>query len=141
MLSDFTKAWQIYLGAFFIIIVMFAPGGIASLLMLNLRVAKYGKYKQIWPTLWKCCALAAVTLAGVVLVVEMLYQLTLESMNGTTMKVFGLTFDAAAPAGWLIAALLLIIGGLGFRKTKNSFQRAWGEVSTEIEDLIRRAQA
>jgi branched-chain amino acid transport system permease protein len=141
MLSDFTKAWQIYLGAFFIIIVMFAPGGIASLLMLNLRVAKYGKYKQIWPTLWKCCALAAVTLAGVVLVVEMLYQLTLESVNGTTMKVFGLTFDAAAPAGWLIAALLLIIGGLGFRKTKKSFQRAWGEVSTEIEDLIRRAQA
>jgi branched-chain amino acid transport system permease protein len=141
MLSDFTKAWQIYLGAFFIIIVMFAPGGIASLLMLNLRVAKYGKYKQIWPTLWKCCALAAVTLAGVVLVVEMLYQLTLESMNGTTMKVFGLTFDAAAPAGWLIAALLLIIGGLGFRKTKKSFQRAWGEVSTEIEDLIRGAQA
>jgi branched-chain amino acid transport system permease protein len=141
MLSDFTKAWQIYLGAFFIIIVMFAPGGIASLLMLNLRVAKYGKYKQIWPTLWKCCAMAAVTLAGVVLVVEMLYQLTLESMNGTTMKVFGLTFDAAAPAGWLIAALLLIIGGLGFRKTKKSFQRAWGEVSTEIEDLIRRAQA
>jgi branched-chain amino acid transport system permease protein len=141
MLSDFTKAWQIYLGAFFIIIVMFAPGGIASLLMLNLRVAKHGKYKRIWPALWKCCAMAAVTLAGVVMVVEMLYQLTLESVNGTTMKVFGLTFDAAAPPGWLIAASLLTVGGLGFRKTKKSFQRAWGEVNTEIEDLLRRAQA
>ncbi|MEN3296816.1 MAG: branched-chain amino acid transport system permease protein [Burkholderiales bacterium] len=141
MLSDFTKAWQIYLGAFFIIIVMFAPGGIASLLMLNLRVAKHGKYKRIWPALWKCCAMAAVTLAGVVMVVEMLYQLTLESVNGTTMKVFGLTFDAAAPPGWLIAASLLTVGGLGFRKTKKSFQRVWGEVNTEIEDLLRRAQA
>ncbi|MEN3291328.1 MAG: branched-chain amino acid transport system permease protein [Burkholderiales bacterium] len=141
MLSDFTKAWQIYLGAFFIIIVMFAPGGIASLLMLNLRVAKYGKYKRVWPPLWKCCAMAAVALAGVVMVVEMLYQLTLESVNGTTMKVFGLTFDAAGTTGWSIAALLLIVGGLGFWKTKKSFQRAWGEVNTEIEGLIRRAQA
>ena len=35
MLSDFTKAWQLYLGVFFIVIVMYAPGGIASLLMLN----------------------------------------------------------------------------------------------------------
>ncbi|WP_151634665.1 branched-chain amino acid ABC transporter permease, partial [Noviherbaspirillum aerium] len=27
MLSDFTKAWQLYLGVFFILIVMYAPGG------------------------------------------------------------------------------------------------------------------
>lgn len=141
MLSDFTKAWQIYLGAFFIIIVMYAPGGIASLIMLNLRVVKYGKYKRVWPALWKCCVMAAVALAGAVMVVEMLYQLTLESVNGTTMKLFGFMVDAAAPAGWVVAALLLIAGGLGFRQTKKSFQRAWGEVNTEIEDLVRRAQA
>jgi branched-chain amino acid transport system permease protein len=140
LLSEFTKAWQIYLGVFFIIIVMYAPGGIASLLMLNLRVVKYGKYKRVWPALWKCCAMAAVALAGAVMVVEMLYQLTLESVNGTTMKLFGFMVDASAPAGWVVAALLLIIGGLGFRQTKKSFQRAWGEVNTEIEDLLRRAQ-
>ncbi len=49
MLSDFTKAWQLYLGIFFIVIVMFAPGGIASILMMNLRVAKFGMFKRIWP--------------------------------------------------------------------------------------------
>jgi branched-chain amino acid transport system permease protein len=141
VLSDFTKAWQIYLGVFFIMIVMYAPGGIASLFMLNLRVAKYGKYKRIWPALWRCCAMAAVLLAGAVMVVEMLYQLTLESVNGTTMMLFGFVVDAAAPAGWIIAVLLLIVGGLGFRQTKKLFQRAWSEVNTEIEDVIRRAQA
>jgi branched-chain amino acid transport system permease protein len=109
--------------------------------MLNLRVAKYGKYKRIWPALWKCCAMAAVLLVGAVMVVEMLYQLTLESVNGTTMMLFGFVVDAAAPAGWIIAVLLLIVGGLGFRQTKKLFQRAWAEVNTEIEDVIRRAQA
>lgn len=141
VLSDFTKAWQIYLGAFFIVIVMFAPGGIASLVMLNLRVAKYGKYRRIWPALWKCCATVAIALAGAVMVVEMLYQLTLESVNGTMMNVFGIVFDAAGPAGWAMAVLLMLAGGLGFRHTSKAFRKTWGEVNTEIEDHIRRVNA
>ena len=48
MLSDFTKAWLLYLGVFFIAIVMYAPGGVASILALNLRVLKYGKFPRIW---------------------------------------------------------------------------------------------
>ena len=40
-LSDYTKAWQFYLGVFFVTMVMFAPGGVASLILMNLRVIKY----------------------------------------------------------------------------------------------------
>ncbi len=43
MLSDYTKAWQLYLGIFFIVMVMYAPGGVASLLMLNVRLLKFRK--------------------------------------------------------------------------------------------------
>lgn len=139
MLSDFTKAWQLYLGVFFIVMVMYAPGGIASLIMLNLRVAKYGRFKRVWPHLWAVCAMALVVLLGLVMVVEMLYHLTLESMNGTEMKLFGFMVDTAAPSGWFVAAVLLAIGGYGFWHAKKAFQHAWGEVNTEIEDLIRRA--
>lgn len=139
MLSDFTKAWQLYLGIFFIAMVMYAPGGVASLIMLNLRVAKYGRFKRVWPHLWAVCAMALVVLLGLVMVVEMLYHLTLESMNGTEMKLFGFMVDTAAPSGWFVAAVLLAIGGYGFWHAKKAFQHAWGEVNTEIEDLIRRA--
>jgi branched-chain amino acid transport system permease protein len=34
-LSDLTKAWLLYLGLFFVMMVMFVPGGIASLLMMQ----------------------------------------------------------------------------------------------------------
>jgi branched-chain amino acid transport system permease protein len=141
MLSDFTKAWQLYLGVFFIVIVMYAPGGIASLIMMQLRVAKYGKFRRVWPSLWAVCAMALVVLAGVVMTIEMLYHLTLESVNGTTMKLFGFLIDTAAPSGWFVAVVLLAIGGFGFWQAKKAFTQVWGEVNSEIEDLIRRAEA
>jgi branched-chain amino acid transport system permease protein len=141
MLSDFTKAWQLYLGVFFIIIVMYAPGGVASIIMLNLRVIKFGKFKRVWPKLWAMCATAFIALGGGIMVVEMMYQLTLESVNGTSMKLFGFSVDTAAPGPWLVAAALLAIGVFGSWHTGAAFNRVWGEVNTEIEDLTRRAQA
>ena len=48
MLSDYTKAWLLYFGLFFLVMVMFAPGGIASLIMMQLRVAKFGKFGAFW---------------------------------------------------------------------------------------------
>ncbi|MCK7497767.1 MAG: hypothetical protein MZW92_48670 [Comamonadaceae bacterium] len=41
------QAWQLYLGVFFVLLVMFAPGGLSSLILLNLRVAKFGKFRRL----------------------------------------------------------------------------------------------
>ncbi len=47
VLSELTKAWLLYLGIFFLLMVMYAPGGIASLVMMNLRVARFGKFRRL----------------------------------------------------------------------------------------------
>ncbi len=141
MLSDFTNAWQLYLGVFFILIVMYAPGGIASLIMLNLRVAKYGKFKRVWPSLVAVSAAGLLLLFGAIIATEMMYHLTLESVNGTEKKLFGVTVDTAAVTPWLFTVALLAIGIFAFIKTKKVFQHAWGEVNTEIEEQIRRTGA
>ena len=47
LLSELTQAWLLYLGLVFTFMVMFAPGGIASLIMMNLRVASFGKWRQL----------------------------------------------------------------------------------------------
>jgi branched-chain amino acid transport system permease protein len=39
LFSELTQAWLLYLGLIFLLMVMYAPGGIASLIMMNLRVA------------------------------------------------------------------------------------------------------
>jgi branched-chain amino acid transport system permease protein len=36
LFSELTKGWQLYLGLVFLFMVMYAPGGIASLIMMNL---------------------------------------------------------------------------------------------------------
>ncbi|MES2072407.1 MAG: branched-chain amino acid ABC transporter permease [Pseudomonadota bacterium] len=141
MLSDFTKAWQLYLGIFFIVIVMFAPGGMASIMMMNLRVAKFGMFKRIWPAMWKVVLVSLVALAGSVIAIEMLYQRTLDSTQGSVIGLFGVQVDTAQPTPWIVALLLIAAGTWGFLRCKAVFAQKWGEVNTEIEDQMRRAQA
>ncbi len=139
MLSDFTKAWQLYIGAFFILIVMYAPGGIASIVMLNMRVVKYSRYGRIWPSLWRTCVAAAIGLTGVAIVIEMLYHRSLEAVNGSTMRLFGFVVDTASPYPWIVAAMLCAVGGIAFQRTRTTFGHAWSTVNAEIEQLIQRA--
>lgn len=142
ILPEFTKAWQLYLGAFFIILVMYAPGGLASLLMLNLRVAKFGKFARVWPSLIAVSVTSAVMFFGIVMFVEMLYHYTLESLSyGTERQLFGFAVDTAAPTGWIIAAAIFAIGLVMFRFARRSFQEVWGDVNTEIEESIRGGKA
>jgi branched-chain amino acid transport system permease protein len=65
LLSELTKAWLLYLGLVFLFMVMYAPGGVASLIMMNLRVAKpsascgaCGRRTWRWaaPPWWPCWA-------------------------------------------------------------------------------------
>ncbi|BBB60691.1 hypothetical protein UNDKW_2418 [Undibacterium sp. KW1] len=141
MLSDLTKAWQLYLGVFFILIVMYAPGGMASIIMMNLRVAKFGMFKRVWPSMWKLVLAAAATTAGTILAVEMLYQRTLEASQSAVIEMFGVSIDTASSVSWGVTAVVIALGIFACAKLKNGFAEHWGEVNTEIEEQMRRAQA
>lgn len=138
VLSDITKAWQLYLGLFFILIVMYAPGGIASILMLNLRVAKYGLFGRLWSSMWRIVLASLIFAIGLVMAIEMLYQRTLESTQASEMNLFGILVDTAKPGAWLSAAILIAIGIAAFLRYKNLFTQKWSEVNAEIEEKMRR---
>ena len=93
MLSEFTPAWQLYLGLFFILLVRFAPAGLASLILMLLRVAKFGHWSRIWPSLLAVCAVSLAGLVGLVCAIEMLYHLTLEAAKGSVMTRYGVAID------------------------------------------------
>lgn len=141
LLSDFTKAWQLYLGVFFIVIVMYAPGGIASILMMNLRLMIYKRFGMVARSLLLMIAATLIASIGVVMVVEMLYHLTLESANGTVMRLFGAEVDTAGATGWLIALVLVALGVLMFWRGRPAFRHAWDRANLEIEELIRKEHA
>lgn len=137
-LSEYTKAWQLYLGAFFVLMVMFAPGGLASLVLMNLRVAKYGLFKRLRDPYVGVILCGFLLLIGVIMVLEMGYHYTLESAGGTAMKLFGFTVDTAKPESWVLALGVLLAGAVSFEATRRSFAAAWGDVQESIEDQMKR---
>lgn len=141
MLSDFTKAWQLYLGVFFILIVMYAPGGVASVLMMNVRLYKFGKFGRVGPKLLALIGASLVILVGAIMMIEMLYHLTLNAANGPVMKLFGAHVNTEGVAVWSIAVGIVVVGIVAFRAVQGGFQQVWGEANSEIEDSIRKEQA
>lgn len=137
-LSDYTSAWQFYLGVFFVAMVMFAPGGVASLVLMNLRVVKHRLFGRLRDPYAGVLVSGLVLLAGVVMVVEMSYHLTLNFAAGSRMRLFGFEFDSAAPGIWLLALGVLAAGALGFEAMRRRFVREWGAVQAEIEERLRR---
>ena len=133
LLSDFSRAWQLYLGVFFIVIVMYAPGGMAMILMQNVRLVKFGKFGKVFPSMCALVAAGALALAGVVAAIEMLYHLTLAAADGSTMTLFGIGLDIATATPWLVAAALFLAGGAAFLKTQGRFQQAWDDANGEID--------
>ncbi|HEY0878276.1 MAG TPA: branched-chain amino acid ABC transporter permease, partial [Zeimonas sp.] len=140
-LSDYTSAWQFYLGVFFVLIVMYAPGGVASLIMMNLRVARHGLFGRLVASYAALAVASAVLLAGVIIVVEMSYQLTLNFASGSQLRLFGFDVDAADSGGWVVALALVVVGGLGFEMARRRFARVWSAVQTSIEENARTGAA
>ena len=137
-LSDYTKAWQLYLGAFFVLMVMFAPGGVASLVLMNLRVVKYGLFSRLRDPYVGVLLSGALLLLGCVMVIEMSYHLTLEIGRGTVMRLFGFPVDAASPEAWVVAIGTLVGGALAFWAMGRRFGREWGSVQERIEEQVAR---
>ena len=133
LLSEFTKAWLLYLGLVFLFMVMYAPGGIASLLMLNLRVAAHGQLRRLLPWYAGLAAATLVMLAGAAAMVEMVYHMQLNAALGPKLVFLHVPLDASSAASWGGAALLTLAGLAAFELTRRRFARRWGEVQAEIE--------
>ncbi|MFC3146992.1 branched-chain amino acid ABC transporter permease [Piscinibacterium candidicorallinum] len=133
-MSEFTKAWQLYLGVVFVLMVMYAPGGLSSLILMNLRVVGYGKFKRLLDPYLGVFAGSLLLTLGVIMVIEMTYHLTLEAANGTVRSIFGFQMDTAGGTAWIIAGSLLVGGTLIFEPMRRRFKAEWDAIAEEIED-------
>ena len=114
-LSDLTKAWLLYLGLFFVMMVMFVPGGIASLLMMQMPLLAKKQFGRMLPYYGRAAVAGVVLLAAMILTVEMIYKVQVDSANGTDMSLLGIGFDAGTLAPWIVAAALWALGYAAWR--------------------------
>ncbi|SCK56350.1 branched-chain amino acid transport system permease protein [Variovorax sp. HW608] len=138
MLSELTKAWLLYLGLVFLFMVMFAPGGVASLVMMNLRVAKFGLFKPFWKLYAGLVATGALVVVGAAALVEMVYHIQLNAALGPQVRFAGLVLDTGSAGSWLGAAAVALVGVVLLEWMRRRFAQAWGHAQEQIEAEIKR---
>ena len=140
LLSELTKAWLLYLGLIFLFMVMYAPGGIASLLLMNVRVAAYGFLRRIWTAYLALFGTGMVALTGVAVMAEMIYHLKLNEALGPVMRFAGAEIDTHGTDAWVGAAMLTLTGAALFELARRQFAHQWGQIQEEIEKEIKRRE-
>lgn len=141
LLSELTKAWLLYLGLLFLFMVMYAPGGIASLIMMNLRVASFGKLK---PMLGKYLILflsGTVVLMGLAAMVEMVYHMQLNQALGSELTFLKIGLNTKSAASWAGAAAVMLLGLSVFEFTRRRFALQWSQAQEYIENEIKRKES
>lgn len=140
LFSEFTKAWLLYLGLIFMFMVMYAPGGIASLVMMNLRVASFGRLRQLWVSYLALGVTALIVLLGAAAMVEMIYHLQLNVAMGDEVRFMGASLNAKGLDSWFGAVFVLLTGLALFELTRRHFLREWGEIQEYIAKEMKRRE-
>ncbi|UCF22050.1 MAG: branched-chain amino acid ABC transporter permease [Ralstonia sp.] len=129
-LSGITKAWLLYLGLFFVLMVMYAPGGIASLLMMHLPIARRGKLKTLLPAYGVAIVPTAVLLVALIASVEMIYTVQ-DDGSGGVMTLFGVSLEPTTWKPWAVTAVLWVVGAVGLRAAAVKLRAAWDNALQE----------
>jgi branched-chain amino acid transport system permease protein len=137
LLSEITKAWLLYLGLIFLLMVMYAPGGVASLIMMNLRVAAYGRLRELLPTYAGLGGALLVVLLGAGAVVEMVYHLQLNDTAGPDLSYLGLQVSVRSALHWAAAWSVLAAGVILLEWGRRPFARRWAAIQQDIEAAQR----
>lgn len=124
-LSGLTMAWLLYVGLVFLFVVMYLPGGLASLMVPGLRLAFWRKVGWLWPGCLRLAVTALAALTGAAAMIEMLYHLPLRAALGPELGFIGLTLSVAQPGDWLGAALVFLIALGLFGLARRKFLPQW----------------
>jgi len=131
-LSGFTRAWLLYLGLFFVLMVVYAPGGIASLILMQFPVIRAGRWRELAVPYALAVLAGLVALGGLIGLIEMVYRLS-EPGASTVLQVFGLSFDARSEPPWIIFGALLAAGLAALRFASRLVGVRWGAIQTDLQ--------
>jgi branched-chain amino acid transport system permease protein len=133
-LSDLTPVWQLYFGLIFIAVVMFAPGGLTGLLMKHRPLIRAGTLSKVLPGYLIAFVPTLAMVTGLMLAIETIVHFTVNPGDDSHIRSFGVSFDAASPFIWAMAAVLMIGGFWVARMTWRRIAQAWDEALGAARD-------
>ena len=137
--SVLSNSWLVYAGVLFILMVTFAPGGLAGLVLMHQPLWRAGRLRRLAGPYGRLLVPSLAVVIGFVLVIELCSFLTIGAAQGKTLVLAGIAVSPHQGGPWLVAALLLVGGGLWLRHEMRRFALVWTEVAEEIKALGARA--
>lgn len=144
LLSALTQAWLLYMGLVFVGMVLFVPGGLASVVALHVQALRQGAWRRWllpYAGLWLAAGLA---LAGAALLIEMTYHRQLAQASGPVLVWLGHVFDTQAARWWALGVAMAGVGAWGVRCWLPKVQAAWqtdGKTDGQAAEPSRTGQA
>jgi branched-chain amino acid transport system permease protein len=132
-LSNYTQAWLLYFGLFFLVIIMFSPGGIANLITLHKPVWQAGRFKRLLPAYSVSGGAGLVMLLGFFALIEMIYHFEARESANKAFPFFGVTLDPTQATFWIGTLVVLAAGIAMFYATTRVVQRAWDDITAELQ--------
>jgi branched-chain amino acid transport system permease protein len=136
--SLLSNSWLVYVGVLFILMVTFAPGGIAGLVLMHQPIARSGRMGRLAAPYARIAGPGLFVVVGFVLLIELCSFLTIGASQGKTFVLAGATIDPKSPVPWAIGALLLGGGGLWLWGEGRRVRAAWDAVMEEIKAAAAR---
>jgi branched-chain amino acid transport system permease protein len=129
--SSVTQAWMLYFGIFFVAMVLYAPGGIASIIVSHERVWHGRLLRRLIPSYLVAAFPALLLAAGVISAVEMAYAMS-DAVGDVRMLLFGVRIDPKTAGPWLGTAAAITAGALLLRRAMGGIRARWTEVNAEL---------
>ena len=133
MLSNYTQAWLLYFGLFFLVIIMFSPGGIANLIALHKPVWNAGLVKRLLPSYAIAAIAGLIMLAGFFALIEMIYHFEAKETSSKAFSYFGLMLDPLQARYWIGCAVAFVIGIALVYGVKKIVGRAWENLTVDLQ--------
>lgn len=135
LLSNYTNAWQLYIGLFFVAVVMYVPGGVAHLFRVHLPVIRYRQIKRLLPAYGLMLIPSSFFILDLVFMVQMASQFHSSSQIflNRSFSFLGLGVDVHSGLTWAIALVIMAAAIGAGRLTAPLVNRAWDDVATNIK--------
>ena len=124
-LGTVTDAWQLYSGLLFVAMVVWAPGGIAGIMLAHGPVLRAGRMGQLVPSYAAVAPGLALAVAGVIGLAELAFRLQAVRNGASPRAVLGFAADPLAGMPWVLAGALLLAGAALLRWTAPRARAAW----------------
>jgi branched-chain amino acid transport system permease protein len=132
-LSNYTQAWLLYFGLFFLVIIMFSPGGIANLVTVHKPVWQARLMHRLGSSYTAAAVTGAVMMLGFFALIEMIYHYEAKEAATKAFTYFGVELDPMKFSSWLGAFVLFGVGVALFYGATRLVKRSWENLTVEMQ--------